>query len=245
MPRDDWRKAQDKDHGRRAASEYAATGRTSYEYAWDEVSPKDRKRGQCSVEVEAPVSEVEEPVSRPRNHLLRIRRMAETMNPAMKADQRIIVAALEILPPRDMTAFRSIAKTLERESHSLRVLAAQVLGAIGPVELAVPALAKALVQSQGKGEIGQVILDALHKFGPKATAAIPALIKALEFKNIREQVIATLIKVGGEAAPALKNTLAHPDGSVRLAAVQALSRITRSERPRFGAVQRKSPRRKR
>ena len=74
----------------------------------------------------------------------------------------------------------------------------------------------------------------LYELGPKASAALPALIKALgdENREVRVKVIETLANIGPDAkaaVPSLAELLEDPDEVVRAAAAEGLSAIRREE----------------
>ncbi len=69
--------------------------------------------------------------------------------------------------------------------------------------------------------------DALGKQGPAASAAVPALRKALKDpdRDVRKAATRALVKMGAAAVPALRKALKDPDEGVRKAAADALGKL--------------------
>jgi HEAT repeat protein len=125
---------------------------------------------------------------------------------------------------------------LTSEDDNVRRRAAYILGQIGPpANGAIPALATAL--TDGQMEIRWYAIDALGQFGPSAAEAVPAIIKSLEAKlndaTVRRRGARSLGCIGPAskaAVPALEAALASDDLLYRVAAAEALWRISQHAR---------------
>lgn len=108
--------------------------------------------------------------------------------------------------------------------------AIELLGRIGPVEEAVPALIQVL-ESHKSSFVREDAVFALGQIGPDVAEIIPALAEALEDKSslVRAAAAEALGQLGPravEAVPALIQTLRNPGFSGRKASAEALSAIT-------------------
>ena len=90
----------------------------------------------------------------------------------------------------------------------------------------VPILAKTLEDDDSNVRIAAA--EALGDFGPLADVAIPALSRSLSGadKNLTQSVISSLLKIGDQATPTLKEQLNSEDTLTRLYAADAVWRVT-------------------
>jgi HEAT repeat protein len=102
-------------------------------------------------------------------------------------------------------------------------------------EPAVPALAQMLSErNMPNREVRRRAIGTLLGMGPKAGAAVPAVVQALEDResSIRQMAALTLGQIGsaaGEVVPALAKALRDPDPPVRGAAATSLGNLRAQE----------------
>ncbi len=153
------------------------------------------------------------------------------------ADSRVrgeAAASLGAIGPDSGPAVPALAHLAVAEADDqIADLAAEALGSIGP--RAVPALVTML--RTGRATVRVRALTALEKVGPKAAAAIPELLRALEDRDeaVRAAAAETMGAVGaGPRANAamipLLEALRDEDPIVRQQAAEALSQIGTGER---------------
>jgi HEAT repeat protein len=135
-------------------------------------------------------------------------------------------------------AVPALIAALQDKNESVRERAAESLGSFsGSAELAVPALVGALKRNDDR----TFASDALIKFGPAASPAVPDLIALLQEKDphLPWYVAPVLGAIGPKAQaaePALVNLLRGTDEQGRLEAANALGKIGRDHQPEAVAV---------
>lgn len=90
----------------------------------------------------------------------------------------------------------------------------------------IPILAKTL--EDGDSGVRKSAAEALGDFGPLADVAIPSLSRALtgQSPDVKQSIIGSLLKIGDQAAPTLKEQLNSEDTLTRLYAADAVWRLT-------------------
>ena len=192
-----------------------------------------------------------------KDHEPEVRSQAAYAIGNIPGDMRVAVPALvEALHDRDDSVRRATAQSLgnigqspelavpaliaalQDKDESVREHAASSLGSFsGSAELAVPALVDALKRDDDR----TFASDALIKFGPAASPAVPDLIALLQEKDpyLPRYVAPVLGAIGPKAQaakPALVNLLRGTDEQVRLEAANALGKISRDDQPEAVAV---------
>lgn len=115
-----------------------------------------------------------------------------------------ILGALKTLGPDARPALPILKEAVEKEQEA--AVAIRVLAAIGPE--AVPFLAETLTHPNG--QVGKLAAEALHDLASQAKPAIPALIAALEDRQVGGSANQALIAIGEEAVPALLEAIGKP-----------------------------------
>jgi HEAT repeat protein len=127
-------------------------------------------------------------------------------------------------------AIPALRKLVARDRNpDVRITAALALSRIDPeYQGGVSAIVREL-ELKGKGTWGQeAAIKALAELGPKAHAAVPALLRSLEHDepSIRRCAADALAAIGDRAAlPALERLLEDKDDSVREAARASLEKL--------------------
>ncbi|WP_337176624.1 HEAT repeat domain-containing protein [Paludisphaera sp.] len=145
-------------------------------------------------------------------------------------------AALGKIGPEANAAVPRLSRMTTSAQTADRVVAAAALWRIARDRGVLPVLISSIgrAEARDRGE-RYAALDALGEIGPAATEAVPALIHQLSLVSETHayQVVRVLAQIGPDAATAvepLERISAHSsDGSLRLAAAEALWRITRGE----------------
>ncbi|MBI2947293.1 MAG: HEAT repeat domain-containing protein [Verrucomicrobia bacterium] len=164
--------------------------------------------------------------------LSRIRYDADKFVPlllsALRADtfgvRHAAVNGLLLLPDTEKTVVPPLLEVLKSGDSFAKEQAAHVLGRIGsPAQAAIPLLIDA-VSTVGEEPPVFPFSEALVQIGP---AAVPALIQALESRNIAEVRkgdwrIRCLMAIRESAAPALLKALSDKNATVRFAAIEIL-----------------------
>lgn len=139
-------------------------------------------------------------------------------------------SATYLLRQMGATAVPALLEILsDREQDTRQVIAARVLGQIGPEAVAaVAGLVKELACE--KTHVRQGAAEALAAIGQTAEPAVPALVNLLADWNpqVRQAAAKSLARVGhaaGVAVPALIQLLTDREDEVRESAVQALAQI--------------------
>ncbi len=133
-------------------------------------------------------------------------------------------------------AVPALARVLEREDKRLRLMAASLLGKVGPDAAgAVPALAAALGDEDD--DVRGAVVHSLGRIGAVRPEVVPALVRALGDSSpwVRRSAVRELGDLGPAAEgamPALKRLLNDEDFSVRCAARQILEKLRREESAR-------------
>ncbi len=136
----------------------------------------------------------------------------------------VAARALGAIGPDAATAVPALVRLLQVTAAAGRVEAALALGEIGArADLAVPALVAVLIER----ELRLPALQALERFGPAASDAVPAILPHLDDRDrrVREQVARVLGHLAVDAhvvAPALARALDDVRFQVRVRAAWAL-----------------------
>jgi HEAT repeat protein len=150
-----------------------------------------------------------------------------------------IITYLADLGPAARQAVPALREALNDESAEIKVEAAAALRAIDrptAVREAVPALINVMPHHE------RMVLRALSRFGSDARAALPAIIQSMHDSKGKE--LKPAIDVLGAIGPAaeaavgpLRQLVVESDPSIRVAALQALARIGRTEEAVAGLLE--------
>jgi HEAT repeat protein len=142
-------------------------------------------------------------------------------NPSVRAQAARDLGALGSAAAR---AVNDLAATLRDPNDEVRGEAAAALALIGPDAVA------PLIRGLGAAnppEARELAAHALERIGPKANAAVPPLIKALDDKNprVRKEVVSALGRINDKSAvgPLVRRFKSDPDDLVRLEIVGSLA----------------------
>jgi HEAT repeat protein len=129
--------------------------------------------------------------------------------------------ALSNLGPEAKAALPLLKEGLKRKDAEVRGTVLGLLVVIDP--MTAPLLVTTLKDSEPR--MRDAARAALEALGPKAKAAIPALVRRLKDGEQAEETIRLLGGMGPDAAPALAEALREPDLGIVREAVMALKRL--------------------
>jgi HEAT repeat protein len=141
--------------------------------------------------------------------------------------RRHIAQILGDLPGREQgeeEIVKAMIALLHDPEADVRAAAAnQLRGPRFAAEKIFPALIGAL--SDDDGHVRLTAVFALGRFGPDAKAAIPRLLPLLNDEELARAATYTLVKIGGDAVPALAEALTNGEERARLSAAIALESL--------------------
>jgi HEAT repeat protein len=131
---------------------------------------------------------------------------------------------LKVGPPND-AVLHVLGGALQEDHVDLRRDAASLLDGVGaPARPVLPALATALQDKDP--QVRQHAVSAVEKASdPRATVALPQLLRALRDKELRGHAFGAMARIGSAAVPDLLMALDDKDEHIRLGAAQALGKI--------------------
>jgi HEAT repeat protein len=159
------------------------------------------------------------------------KKLTELLNDSVALIQYAALEALAAIGPAAKDSVIEIAKKIESEDVSLAREATRTLKAFGPAAAAaVPALAKAL--DANDASLSTEAAEALAAIGPEANGAVDAIAKHLADSNSRREERIALLQAAAaigppakEALPAITKLLGEREASVRVAAIETLSKV--------------------
>ncbi|MEI6423585.1 MAG: HEAT repeat domain-containing protein, partial [Lentisphaerota bacterium] len=122
----------------------------------------------------------------------------------------------------------AIIKALEDKDYSVRKSSAEYLEKRGAMTAALKATRHIIDLKSGNNAVRIRAAEALGNIGATTSEVIPALINALEDKDVRDAAIEALGNIGASAksaVPALIKALADGDSNVRMMSAEALGKI--------------------